>query len=453
MSIVTGRNGTHLIEQLRWPDMLRVTDQTKAPGYETLRPRVSLIIPTLNESQNLPLVLPYIPMDWVDEILMVDGRSTDYTPEVAREIIPAIKLVYEPRHGKGAAMAAGYRQASGDILIVMDADGSNDPREIPRFVRALMEGADFARGSRFAPGGGTTDMPRLRKLGNGGFVSISNLLFGTRFTDLCYGYHAFWRHCLDYLTPETTPGFEIDTSLYLQAVHQKLHIVEVPSFEGVRFYGHGKLQTVRDGFRVLRAIGTEWISSLRNRQSAPIDGFRGPRPVSQSNTILKARSMSHSQALANSCLRKLSGTFAENEDGCETVIHQLLMIALNEVDAQSGSLMLFDRQGKVGAGHLVYDGAYQVGEKEQIIELVNTGLAGWVLNHRSPALVENTSADPRWVKRIWDGASVSEQRSALSVPLIFDSQVSAILTLVRSGQKPFTEADLSAVDNAFGCRD
>ena len=122
------------------------------------RPTVSVVIPTLNEAENLPLVLPYLPMEWIDEIFLVDGCSTDRTVEVAQQLVPSIKVVLEPLLGKGIALRAGYQNATGDIIIVLDADGSNDPREIPRFVRALSEGSDFVKGSRFAPGGGTTDM-------------------------------------------------------------------------------------------------------------------------------------------------------------------------------------------------------------------------------------------------------------------------------------------------------
>ncbi|HEX9007066.1 MAG TPA: glycosyltransferase family 2 protein, partial [Bacteroidota bacterium] len=148
------------------------------------RPTVSVIIPTLNEEKNLPLVIPFLPLDWVDEVILVDGRSTDRTVEVAKQILPSVKVVLETRRGKGIALRAGYQASTGDILVVLDADGSHDPREIPRYVMSLMQGADFAKGSRFAPGGGTTDMPRFRQLGNGGFVLLSNLLFNVKFTDL-----------------------------------------------------------------------------------------------------------------------------------------------------------------------------------------------------------------------------------------------------------------------------
>ena len=239
-----------------------------------VRPTVSLVIPTLNEAENLPLILPYIPMELIDEVILVDGRSTDGTVDVSRQIMPSIKLVIEEKPGKGAALAAGYKASSGDIIIVMDADGSNDPREIPRFINALREGADFAKGSRFASGGGTTDMPRIRRLGNAGFVQLVNLLFNSTNTDLCYGYHAFWRYCLNTLDLKDVNGFEVDTAIYLQATRNSLKILEVPSFEGSRFFGVGKLQTIPDGLRVLWTILSEFIESIRTpRRDLPV-GFR-----------------------------------------------------------------------------------------------------------------------------------------------------------------------------------
>ena len=227
------------------------------------RPRVSVIIPTLNEAKNLPLVLPYLPMAWIDEVILVDGRSTDNTVEVAQTLLPSIIVVMEKKKGKGAAMNAGYHAATGEILIVVDADGSNDPREIPRFIQALMMGADMVKGSRFAHGAGTTDMPFIRQLGNGFFTISCNLLFGTHWTDLCYGYHAFWRHCLEVVDVSDTPGFEIDTALYLRAAREQLHVTEVPSFEGYRFFGVGKLQTIPDGWRVLKTIVRERLKKYR----------------------------------------------------------------------------------------------------------------------------------------------------------------------------------------------
>lgn len=244
-------------------------------NYISDRPRVSVIIPTLNEAENLPLLLPYLPMDWIDEVLLIDGRSTDGTVEIAKRILPSIKIILEAKSGKGIALRTGYHAATGDILIVIDADGSHDPREIPRYITALLEGADFVKGSRFTAGGGTTDMPFLRQLGNYGFVQIVNLLFGCKFSDLCYGFHAFWSYCLDSLDLCDFNGFEIDTAIYLHALTKHLRLIEVPSFEGYRFRGKGKLRTFPDGYRVLKTILRQYIKKIRNPSNDVYIGFRG----------------------------------------------------------------------------------------------------------------------------------------------------------------------------------
>jgi CheY-like chemotaxis protein len=245
-------------------------------GYVT-RPKVSVVIPTLNEAKNLPLVLPYIPLDWIDEVILVDGRSQDNTVEVASSLMPSIRVIKETSPGKGAAMQAGFKAATGDIIIVMDADGSHDPREIPKYISRLVEGADFVKGSRFAIGGGTTDMPRYRKLGNWALTSLVNLLFNVTFTDLCYGYLAFWRDCLDSIDLAGIEGFEIDAAVYTRAAKARLRLVEVPSFEGFRFHGHGKLRSIPDGLRILRTIMREWWRGLKPSERGVYLGFRSPR--------------------------------------------------------------------------------------------------------------------------------------------------------------------------------
>jgi glycosyltransferase involved in cell wall biosynthesis len=217
--------------------------------------RVSVVIPALNEADNLPYVLPRIP-GWVDEVLLVDGHSTDDTVEVARSLWPTIRVVAQDGKGKGAALRSGFAAASGDIIVMLDADGSTDPAEIPAFVGLLLSGADFAKGSRFLQGAGTADMPLYRKLGNWGFVSMVRLLFGSRYSDLCYGYNAFWARVLPRLDLDGD-GFEIETIMNVRALRAGLKIAEVPSFEAERVYGSGRLQTIPDGWRVLKAIVRE----------------------------------------------------------------------------------------------------------------------------------------------------------------------------------------------------
>ena len=217
---------------------------------------MSVVIPTLNEELNLPFVLPRIGT-WIDEVIIVDGRSTDNTPGVARELMPGVRIVHERRSGKGAALRAGFAACTCDLIIMLDADGSTDPREIPVFVGALAAGAEFVKGTRFAQGAGTEDMWFVRKLGNRALVRLVRLLFGGRFSDLCYGYIALWKRVLDDLDLDSD-GFEIETQMNLRALAAGLKVVEVPSFERNRISGNSNLRTIPDGWRVLMTIMREW---------------------------------------------------------------------------------------------------------------------------------------------------------------------------------------------------
>jgi glycosyltransferase involved in cell wall biosynthesis len=233
-------------------------DLASANGSSRLaHPRISVVIPTLNEARNLPHVFAKLPSG-LEEIILVDGNSCDGTVEVARELFPAVRIVGQTRRGKGNALSCGFAASRGDIIVTLDADGSADPREIPRFVEALQDGADFAKGSRFLDEGGSDDITFLRSLGNRFLGGLVNLLFGTRYTDLCYGYNAFWSHCLPHIRVDCD-GFEVETLINIRAARAGLAITEVPSYEKTRIYGKSNLNAVRDGFRVLRIIIRERV--------------------------------------------------------------------------------------------------------------------------------------------------------------------------------------------------
>lgn len=219
-------------------------------------PTISVIIPTRNEAANLPFVLPKIP-EWVDEIILVDGHSTDKTVEVARALCPQIRVITQRKRGKGEALRCGLEAATGDIVVLIDADGSNDPSEIHAFVGALLSGADFAKGTRFMQGAGSADISSLRSLGNWGLTLLVRLLFGGSYTDLCYGYNAFWREFVPVLHLDGD-GFEIETEMNIRALRKKLRIFEVPSYEYPRINGVSNLQTFPDGWRVLKTILREF---------------------------------------------------------------------------------------------------------------------------------------------------------------------------------------------------
>ena len=229
---------------------------------------ISVIVPTRNEAPNLQYVLPHLPA-YIHEVILVDGHSTDDTIAEAQRLRPDIRVVEQVGKGKGDAIKAGLACATGDIVVLLDADGSADPLEIPRFVNALLAGNDFAKGSRFLKGGGNHDITWIRRAGNYGLTWLVNILFNARFTDLCYGYNAFWKHCVDYLNIDSD-GFEIETLINIRMHVSGLKIAEVPSVEYQRIHGYSNLNATRDGMRILKLIIQERKARGQQKAAAPI---------------------------------------------------------------------------------------------------------------------------------------------------------------------------------------
>jgi glycosyltransferase involved in cell wall biosynthesis len=243
-----------------------------------LFPAVSVVVPALNEARNIPHVFERIPQD-VHEVILVDGFSVDGTVAVAREVRPDVRVLRQTRMGKGNAVACGVAVATGDIVALVDADGSADPGEIPRFVKALLDGADFAKGSRFLDDGGSSDITRLRSLGNYALTCFFNACYGRNYTDLCYGFNVFWRrHAAVIGLDATSPprpdgdgrlwgdGFEVETLIHVRVAKAGLVVAEVPSFEHARINGVSNLNAFRDGRRVLHTI----LSERRHAQNPPL---------------------------------------------------------------------------------------------------------------------------------------------------------------------------------------
>ncbi|MBC7725644.1 MAG: glycosyltransferase family 2 protein [Burkholderiaceae bacterium] len=241
-------------------------------------PRISIVIPARNEARNLEVILPLLPD--VHQVILVDGNSVDDTIGAAERVMPDIQVIRQTRTGKGNALACGFAAVTGDIVIMFDADGSADPEEIPVFVDALLAGADVAKGSRFCEGGGSEDITPFRRLGNYGLNTLTNVLLGTRYTDLCYGYNAFWAHIMPSLELPSIhlprredgqmhwgDGFEIETVLNIRIATANMNVVEVPSVEKLRIHGESNLRAVSDGFRVLKTILAERSRGIRSREA------------------------------------------------------------------------------------------------------------------------------------------------------------------------------------------
>ena len=261
---------------------------TRGPRRNVVAPRISVVIPALNEALNLAAVLPLLPD--VHEVILVDGGSVDGTVATARRARPDIVTVLQSRRGKGNALAAGFARVTGDVVVMFDADGSADPAEIGRFVAVLKEGADFAKGSRFTAGGGSGDITPVRRVGNLFLNALFKLGFGARSTDLCYGYNAFWADLLpaldlpDHARPSLNgrmqwgDGFEIETVIHCRFAAAGARIVEVPSVERLRLFGESNLNAVTDGLRVLRTLVAEW-RRVRSQRRNLGPSHRRPREI------------------------------------------------------------------------------------------------------------------------------------------------------------------------------
>ncbi|MGV9498475.1 glycosyltransferase family 2 protein [Streptomyces sp. NPDC003642] len=246
-----------------------ITSHTADTSRRTGKPpaTVSLVVPALNEARNIPWVFAQIP-DCVDEVILVDGDSVDATVPMAVHCLPEVRSVRQSGPGKGNALRTGFLAATGDYVVMMDADGSMSPAEIPHFLHFLDHGYDFVKGSRFVQGGGSLDITPFRRLGNHVLLAAANRLYDASLTDLCYGFCAFRRSFLDQLDLHAS-GFEIETEMIVHALRCGLRIAEVPSLELPRRSGRSNLHAISDGRRVLRTLLSERAGARPARVREP----------------------------------------------------------------------------------------------------------------------------------------------------------------------------------------
>jgi len=224
-------------------------------------PKVSVVICALNEEHNLSYVLPKIP-SCVHEVVLVDGHSTDQTIEVAKKLRPDIKIYIQPGRGKGAALKYGISVSEGEIVVTLDADGTYLPEEIPKFVSAILQGNDFAKGTRFL-GGRLDCMSVNRQFGNKVLALTANLLLNIHYTDICSGFYAFSKTAFQNINL-VSDGFEMEQELFIKIAKMKLKVIEVPHGYKVRMFGNSKTKDFRQGIKNLLWIFSLCLSPLPN---------------------------------------------------------------------------------------------------------------------------------------------------------------------------------------------
>lgn len=230
------------------------TNSNQSWPFLTSIPSITALICALNEASNLPHVLPKIPA-YVEEVLLVDGHSADSTVEVAQSLRPDIRVLHQPGKGKGDALKFGIRQASGDIIVTLDADGQTDPIDIPHFIEPLLNGYDFVKGSRLIHGR-PPKMARHRWFGNKVLASTSNLLHGTKYTDICSGYNAFRKNAMERVNLPCD-GFEMEQQMNVRIKKAGLAIIEIPCKDRGRLEGTSKVPPLRQGLKNLYTITRE----------------------------------------------------------------------------------------------------------------------------------------------------------------------------------------------------
>lgn len=218
--------------------------------------KISVVVFTLNEITGMMAIMPRIKKEWYDELIIIDGNSSDGTIEYAQEHGYAIYIQCEK--GAGAAFTEAMQRITGDIVIPFSPDGNFIPEKIPLLLKKINEGYEIVTVSRYLPGAKSYDDDMVTAFGNRLFTGLINFLFRTKFTDSLYGYLAFKKNLIDRLKINKTSSW--GPELLIKASKAGKKVGEIPGDEPVRMGGIRKMKPLPNGMAILKMIVKEFFN-------------------------------------------------------------------------------------------------------------------------------------------------------------------------------------------------
>lgn len=219
--------------------------------------KTTLFVPTLNEIDGMKAVMPHVKKEWVDEILVLDGGSSDGTIEYAKS--KGYRVVMQRSKGITNAYREALKVAKGDYIISFSPDGNSLPEVIPQLVKKINEGYDMVIASRYLKGAKSYDDDFVTAFGNFMFTTIINICFGGKYTDTLVMLRAFKKNIIKKLNINV-PRAGMEPILSIRCAKEKLKVTEIPANEPKRIGGKRKMNPILNGLDILRLIFSELIN-------------------------------------------------------------------------------------------------------------------------------------------------------------------------------------------------
>ena len=218
--------------------------------------KTTLFVPTLNEIDGMRAIMPRVKKEWIDEILVLDGHSTDGTVEYAKS--QGYRIVMQKSKGITNAYREALEVAEGDVVVAFSPDGNSLPEAIPALIQKMKEGYDMVIASRYLPGAGSEDDDPVTAFGNWMFTKLINICFGGRYTDSLVMLRAFRKDIVRKLHIDV-PRAGMEPILSIRCAKEKLKIAEIPAKEPKRIGGVRKMNPLLNGLDIVRLIMVELI--------------------------------------------------------------------------------------------------------------------------------------------------------------------------------------------------